>query len=384
MRKKKQSMLNLKPLVRLTVSKYRTTDRNDEITHYPMCALTLAAITARIFYFIVIDAPETENSGWLAALLGAALSLPSLICAYYLMKKNDSSLENGVVSAIGKVGYRLLCAALSFALTYETSALFTILTSSGAYATLYNMHKLLLLVPTSLAVIYASIKGGNGIGGAAEVWLRIYLVLYAVIFFLEYETMNVSYIFPVLGPGVNRLFKSALSISMYFSLIPISFLLETGYKVAGRNKISKVKPESILIVFLLCVFVTVLSLLIHSTMYPHLKPFFQSRSSGMDLMLSNGRSNRTVQLPILIMWFSALAFSCSYMLFCAGRLMNIALSEKGTKCMVLLGLIAMVIALFRLSTQTQTVVFSFFFGPLMSLVFLALAVISILRVKRSK
>ena len=346
-----------------------------------MCALTLLAVTARIFYLIVIDAPETENSGWLAALIGAALSLPSVISAYILMKKNDSSLEKGIILSIGNAAFRIFCLILSLAFTYEASALFTILTSSGAYATLYNMHKLLLLVPTSLAVIYACTKGGNGIGGAAEAWIRIYLIVYAVILFLEYDTMDSSNIFPLLGPGFKNLLKCAISVSMYFSLIPISFLLESGYSVKGRNQRKKIKPESILLVFLLCVLASALILIIHSMMYPSLSPVSRSRSAGMDLMLSNGRSNRTVQLPILIIWFSSLAFSCAYMLFAAGRLMNTTLDERGRKCMLLLGLIAMVIALFRLSGQDEAVGFSALFGPFLSSVFLPICILYFLKTK---
>lgn len=359
-------MHNLRMGVKWAVSKYQTNENRYIITHYPMCALTLTAITVRIFYLIAIDAPETENSGWLAALIGAFLSVPSVLGAYILMKRSGETLESALVNTIGKTGVRLFSLALSLALMYEASALFTIVTSSGSYATLYDMHKLLLLVPTSLSVIYACTKGGNGIGGAAEVWIRIYLILYIIILLLEYDTMSLSNVFPLMGPGAKKLLKSGMSAMMYYCLIPVSFLLESGYQVKGRGVQKKIKPESILWVFLLCVFVSVLVLMVHSMMYPSLKPVFESRSSGMDLMLSNGRSNRTVQLPILIIWFSGLALSAGYMLFCSGRLMNIALKERGCKCMVLLGLVSMVIALFRLSGQEHTLRFSSAFGPFLS------------------
>lgn len=377
-------MYNVRTAAKWALSRYRNNEKNEEITHYPMCALTLAAVTARIFYLIVIDAPETENSGWLAALIGALFSVPCILGAYFLMKKNDSSIEKGVVGAIGNTGFRILCLILSLALVYETSALFTILTSSGAYATLYNMHKLLLLVPTSLAVIYACARGGNGIGGAAEAWIRIYLILYAVILFLECDTMSVYNVFPLLGPGLKSVSKSAMSVTMYYCLIPVSFLLESGYSVKGRMRKKKIKPESILILFLLCVFISVVLLLVHSMMYPSLTPVFETRSAGMDLMLSNGRSNRTVQLPILIIWFSSLALSAGYMLFAAGRLMNRTLDERGRKCMFLLGLIAMVIALFRLSGQERTVLFSACFGPFLSFAFLAMFIVFQIRKKGAK
>lgn len=367
--------------VRWALTKNQNTEENEEITHFPMCALTLVAVITRIFYLIVIDTPETENSGWLSVLFGAALSLPAVISAYFLMKKNDSSLETGACKAIGKAGFRFLCLVISLALTYETSALFTILTSSGAYATLYNTHKLLLLVPTSLAVIYACTKGGNGIGGAAEVWIRIYIILYAVILFLEYNTMNASNIFPIFGPGARSLLKSAVSVMMYYCLIPVSFLIESGYSVKGRGIHKRIKPESILLVFLLCVLITTALLVIHSMMYPSLTLTSIKRSAGMDLMLSNGRSNRTVQLPILIIWFSSLALSSGYMLFCAGRLMNKALSESGRKCMFLLGMVSMVIALFRLSGQERAVRFSACFGPFLSSAFFLLAFFYIVRKK---
>ena len=374
-------MNNIKMAVSWVKSKRNVSEKSDLITHQTMCALTLVAVTARVFYLIVIDAPETENSGWLSVLMGASFSLPAVLGAYFVMKKNNESLISATVTGLGQGGFRIFSLILSLALTYETASLFTILTSSGAYATLYNMHKLLLLVPTSLAVLYACSKGGNGIGGAAEVWIRIYVILYAVIIWLEYSTMKTSNLFPILGPGAGKLLKSALSVMMYFCLIPVSYLLETGYSVQGKGKQKKIKPESILIVYALCTCVTAVILILHCAMYPVYTPIQETRSAGMDLMLSNGRSNRTVQLPILIMWFSSLAISAGYMLYSAGRLMNIALAEKGKKCMVLLGLIAMVIALFRLSSAERTMRFSLHFGPALGAAFTLMPLTYILKRK---
>lgn len=375
-------MQNVKMGVKWALLKFQKNKAADEITHTPMRALTLAAVTARIFYLIVIDAPETENSGWLSVLMGACLSLPAILGAYFLMKKNGASVQSGIRSAVGETGLRILSLFLSLALTYETAALFTILTASGAYATLYDMHKLLLLVPTSLAVIYACCKGGNGIGGAAEVLLRVYLILYAVIIILENDTMNASNLFPILGPGVHTLLKSALSAMMYFCLIPVSYMIETGYTVNGRNRQKRIQSKSILYVFGLCILLSVFVTVVHSLMYPSLSPVFESRSDGMDLMLSNGRSNRTVQLPILIIWFSSLAVSAGYMLYMAGRLMNTALREEGKKCMVLLGLIAMVIALFRCSGQSETLYFSSGIAPFLGTAFVILPAIGLIRAKK--
>lgn len=380
----KRIMQNLEMCIRWMRKNRHASEKDQEITHYPMTALAIAGITARIFYLLVIDQPETENSGWLAVLIGAAFSIPPVFGGYYLMKKSNSDLKYCIQKTIGSRGFRLLCLVLSLAFAYETSSLFTILTSSGSYATLYNMHKLLLLVPTSFAVIYACTKGGNGIGGAAEAWIRIYIILYTVILCLEYDTMNFYRIFPILGPGVKPLLKSALNVMTYFLMIPVSFLLETGCSVKGKDDVKPIRPESILLVFLLCVLVCTALLMVHSSMYPSLLFNFDSRSSGMDLMLSNGRSNRTVQLPILIIWFSALSVSASFMLFCAGRLMNIALCEKGSKCTVLLGMIAMVIALFRLSGKKEILCFNSHFGVLLFSIFAFLPILYLIRNKEAK
>ena len=95
-------MQNLKMGVRWAKSKYRRSDQTGEIT-------------ARIFYLIVIDAPETENSGWLAVLMGAGLSAPAILGAYALMKKTNASFETGAIKAIGKSGFRIFALILSLA-----------------------------------------------------------------------------------------------------------------------------------------------------------------------------------------------------------------------------------------------------------------------------
>lgn len=359
---------------------FKTRDsRTDErITHSPMAALCLTSVTARIFYLIVIDMPQLLNAGWLAAVMGAGLAFPAIFACCILMKKTQSPLSEGLKRTLGNTGYRMIACILALILTYETAAVFTMLTSSGAYATLYNMHKLLLMIPTSLSVIYVCLKGGNGIGGAAQVWLRIYLVLYAVILYLEYGTANFSYVFPILGPGLPTLWGVSFRISGYFCLIPISMMVETGYRVYGQGDKRKVPAHSILILFLLSVLITALLLIIHSAMYPSFEAVKATRSMGMDMMLSNGRSNQAVQLPILIIWFSALALCAGHMLYCAGRLMNDALGEKGRKCTFLAGIIALVITLFRMSDQKRMLAFLGLIGPFECILFLVIPLASLL------
>lgn len=352
--------------------------RADEITHSPMTALCLTSVTARILYLIVIDMPQMLNAGWLAAVMGAGLAFPAILACCLLMKKTQCPLSEGLRQTLGDTGYRMIACVLSLILTYETASVFAMLTSSGAYATLYNMHKLLLMVPTSLSVIYACLKGGNGIGGAAQVWLRIYLVLYAVILYLEYGTANFSYVFPILGPGIPTLLKASLRTCGYFCLIPVSMMVETGYRVYGQGDRRKVPAKSILTLFFVSVLITASLLIIHSAMYPSFEAVKATRSMGMDMMLSNGRSNQGVQLPILIIWFSALALCAGHMLYCAGRLMNDALKEKGRKCTFLAGMIALVIALFRMSDQKRMLDFLIVIGPFECILFLVVPLASLL------
>lgn len=350
-----------------------------EISFRPLAALTIVAVVSRIFCLIVIDLPGTQNAGWLSVLIGALFAFPANMLCVLSLKRHSFPFTNGAGYALGDRGLRILSGILALYLTFETASIFSLLTSSGAYATLYNMHKLLLLVPTALAILLAAMKGGNGIGGAAEVWIRVYVILYAVILFFENGTMKISYAFPLLGPGLATLLNAALSVSGYFCLIPVSMMIGTGMIVKGRNDEKRAEPINVLMIFLISAVLSVMILFLHSCMYPSLMNINASRAMQMDMFISNGRSTRSVQLPILIIWFSCLLLSGGYMLYSAGKLMNTALNEKGRKCTFLLGMIALVLALFRATNQTSFLLFSRCAGVCLMLLITSTALVSLLK-----
>ena len=67
-----------------------------------------------------------------------------------------------------------------------------------------------------------------------------------------------------------------------------------------------------------------------------------TRSIRLDLVLSNGKSNQAIQLPMLIVWYGTLSVALVFTLFCAGRLTADALNLPFTPVVVAYGVIAIV------------------------------------------
>jgi len=305
------------------------------ITHKPMMALTQVAVSARLFFLTVSESPEVMNAGWLMIIFGAILALPSAIIAYWLMKKYGSPVENGIRRTFGKTGLKCMLVLSLILFTLETVSLIKILSDTAAYSVYYRIQTWMLILITAVCVIYASLKGGNGIGGAAQIWRRIFpfLILPAVI--LQKDSIHLRYLTPVFGPGVSIILKNAVHAAVYFSMIPLSFIIETGYSVQSAGSTNEAKPCSILSRYTLCMITVICLVILHSSVFPALPLSGKGNSDYTDIMISNGRIYRSAQLPILIMWFASAFLSCAYMLYSAGRMLGkLFESENGTYVLI--------------------------------------------------
>lgn len=323
-----------------------------------LTAFTYTAVCARIYFLIMIDTRSSLNAAWLQLLIGAAYSLPAVFSVYFLLKKHGSDLAEGIGREIGKPAGRLFLLIIGAMFLYEAACVIRIMTSSAEFATLYDAHSPILFIPTVLAVLYAVMKGGNGAGGAAAVFLRIFLVLYPIVILFEAKDMDFKRIFPIFGPGLETLSRNAVNTVIYFMMIPLSLLLRSDEGSAQKKKGIFRKPEGVLALFGLSVVTVALLITISTLSYPVLQGIPDNRSVQMNLLLYNGTAVRALQLPILILWFSGIFLSAVFMLFAAGRLFCMAFQTEHRLISVAAGITAALLALFRLSLKEDALRFS--------------------------
>lgn len=330
----------------------------EPITHNTLTPLVVIAITARVFYLIAIDYPAIKNAGWIAPLLGGVIAFPILFGARYLLKAHGYPLVNGIRYALGNRACNGILLIYSLMFMFEASFMFRILTSSAEYAVLYNMPTAVYLIPTGIMIILIATRGANGVGGAASIFLRILPAFYLLILLMEIPTSNIGWVFPLLGPGHRTILKGSLMCASYYAMIPAFTLLSSGECVCAYKRTKKAHPNSIIHLFLVSVFTSVFLLFIHAIVYPHIPSSQESRSLQLDLLLTNGKSTRAIQLPLLILWFSSLAVSNAAFLYASGSLFHLAVGINERAVTAVLGMIALILSIARVSMKSSAVFYA--------------------------
>ena len=295
------------------------------ISHRPLCYLAFAGISCRLFTLLVVDLPETLYASWIASLLGAFLALPAVFSIYLLLKKNTNDLSSVLISVFGKKLFASFCILFFLFLIVDASSVFVTLSASASYSALFAIPEWALSLLSFLTVSCVVLRGGNSVSGIASICLYAFPFLYAWILVLQKDYLNFHYLTPILGPGGTQLFRCAWHCAGEYCLIPLIFLIDDRRIVTGKNQYCPAPPRSIFTLFgCTALAVTVLCAL-HDAMYPCLPDLSDNRYVRLDLLLSIGKSDRSVQLPMLLLWFAFLAVCASFLLYLSTRLLSVSL-----------------------------------------------------------
>lgn len=321
---------------------------NMPISRRMLTRLVYVAFVSSVYRLIVIDLSETGNAAWLTVLLGAIMALPALFSACALLRHPAS-----VRSVIGKTPYRLLCGALAAVYTFEAAVAFSSLAESAAYAALYVVPGWALLIFTFITASVIAYRGGNSVGGVAAVWVWAAPALYALTAIPQLESINPNWLMPLLGPGWETLLRCACPVSLLFSLIPFSMLLD------DRTRETHGKPGSLLRLFIFCAISVSFLCAVHASVYPSLPFLSNSRSMRLDLLLSGGKTNRAVQLPMLLLWYGSLITSAAFFVYAAGRFLCIAFGSDRSVYALGCGAVSYFLAYMGFADMRPTVCVSF-------------------------
>lgn len=303
-------------------SLWNRADENREISHRPLTYLTFAGVCCRVFALLVVDLPETLHAAWIASLLGAILAFPAVLFVYWLSGKGNPAAV--LRSAFGKRFYQAFCLLFSAFLAADASSVFSMLSASASYSSLFSIPEWALSLLSFLAVALIVLRGGNSVSGVASVCLYAFPFLYVWMLILQRNHLNFRYLVPILGPGSQKLMRCGLLCAGEYCLIPLSALLDDRKLITGKGRFTPVPPRSIFELFALSAIVVTALCALHAATYPALPSLSRSRFAQLDLLLSIGKSNQSIQLPMLLLWFAFLTVCASFLLYLSGRLLSAA------------------------------------------------------------
>ena len=257
------------------------------ISGRPARAAALAAVAARLFLGLVVDAPTTQNGAWLSALIGGALAAPWLI----------------VVSK-----FRLPGMVFFFPLGLWTLAdganVLAAVTRSAGYLALDRSASLVLLVPLGLAILWCVWRNGDAVGYAAMIWARIAPALLLGVALLQWRYFRPEWLRPLLGEGWPAIIEGCVR--------------SAGWIVAASAVLAFPEDDgdgAAILPALLGSAIAAALMLLQFMLVP-------TQAGGgwlnrLDALLCNGRTPLYLQLPMIVLWFVGLFHLLACELFAA-------------------------------------------------------------------
>ena len=295
------------------------------ISRAPARAAVLAAITARTFVTMTVDAPPTHNGAYLCPLIAAALALPWLLCVRALNRRLDARAVTALSAAL------LPLVLLDAAVTAGE------ITGSAGYLALDRVPERLLLLPVCAAALWCVFRHGNTVGYAAMLWARLFPLLLILIVALQAQCLRPEWLRPLLGSGWHAIWEGGVRLAG--RILPCSALL----LIAEGREDAPERRGTTTSTLLTGALVSALLILLHRMMVP--TPI---REAGwlkrLDDLLTNGRAPLYLQLPMICAWYAGLLHLLACECFAGATLLQRLLPRLGGRQCALLSVAAVALA----------------------------------------
>lgn len=268
------------------------------------CAFARLAIIARVACGVLIDMPNLMNAGWLSALLGAILSVPTVyaITQYRQGNRTIPRALYGVFSLIA------LC---------DAAAVSSCIADSASYMALNTSPAVYLMLPQLALCLFCLQLNGDALGTSAGIWSKILPWLLGVIILLQAKDYQPEWLSPILGPGPREILTGALRTAGWFTL-PTALYMIAEPEIHGKSK--PLNPMKTL--FLSACFTVIICLLSGMTTPSILDKNLFTRAFRLDALLANGRTGLAQQLPAISLWYVGLFYALLFDIFTAASMMQ--------------------------------------------------------------
>ena len=313
-------------------------------------AATLACVMAasRVFFGVNIDTTELYNSGWISILLGGIIAFPLFFCIqrHVSAVQAGNSIPNHPLIRVSSLIFGI-AALLDSAITARC------ISNSASYAAFNHSIRFFLLVPLYIVVIWTVYCGGDAIGSNARIWIKLFPLYMLIIVACQITKYRITWLFPILGPGTNGLFRGAIKAAGWISTASAILIFSDK---PGEN----CKRTNLYLVYGLIVLIPTALTLLRNMMAPVLiSSDARTRMFELDLMLTNGRSPLLLQLPLIVMWFISLFnLLCGDVFIVCAAITKLLPRIKPIYCVLAAAFASVFLSMSVLSEQNMEVLFS--------------------------
>ena len=264
-------------------------------------AAAFAAVTARVFLDLALDAGQIHNGLWIAALLGALPVIPYLLCL-------------DAVRSVPHPMRRLLTLLALIVTALDASMVFASVARTFGWLAMDHVYGLVLTVPLALAALWCAFRNGDAVGYAAMLWIRIFPALLLIVILLQTRCYRAEWLRPLLGNGWSDIINDSLRTAGCF--IPATSVLlvcdDESPAPSRRPSFARVACAAFVAALLLC---------LRLMMAPSSR-IYMSWLARLDALLTNGRAPLYLQLPMILTWFIGLLHLLTCECFAASALLQ--------------------------------------------------------------
>ena len=262
----------------------------------------LCAVASRVFLGLVVDMPTTHNGAWLSALLGGLLAAPWLVCARTVRAS------------------RVAQSLLALYVVLDAASVLSALTRSAGYLALDRASPMLLALPAGVAVLWSVWRGGDAIGYASMIWVRIAALLLVALALLQWQYFRPEWLAPALGNGWTAIADGGIRAAGWIASASAVLAVPDpeGYPLS-------VLPPPMGGIWVCALLMTMAGMLTPTTL-------FGAWLNRLDDLLCNGRAPLYLQLPLIVLWFAGLLHLLVVQCFSAAALLQGSVGIRGRLC----------------------------------------------------
>lgn len=269
---------------------------NQKLSRSAASASAGAAVISRLFYGLMVDAPEVHNGAWLSVLLGLGLSLPALWLVQRASEKGRTLLMWGLMLAVGVDAAGMLEAAAF----------------SESCIAFNHIPAPVLMLPLLLAAVRCLWLGGDALGASARVWMRAFVPLLPVVILCQWSCYRPAWVFPIFGFGMEGILRGGLRAAGW--IVTIGGAAVALCDGARLPKVFRSLSIAALVAGLL--------ILLRLMMAPAMDSAGMSRRVQLDALLTNGRAPMVLQLPMIVVYFIGMLHLLCFETWAAAALLH--------------------------------------------------------------
>ena len=294
-----------------------------EMSRTAASASLIAALTSRLFYGLTLETADAANAGWMAALLGLALSLPPV----WLMGRLRPPVR------------RVLALPLLFGVVLDAACAVECTAYSESCLAFNHVAPAFLMLPLLAAILRCAWLGGDALGGAARIWIRLFAALMLIVILYQLPYYNAGWLMPWFGAGAGGILRAGVRAAGWNVLLAGSAAgicrEEMGFKRLLRGLLVSTAVAAGLVA-------------LRQMMAPAFTSEAVTRFTRIDTLLTNGRAPLYLQLPMIVAWFGGMLHLMCFESVAACALTRRLLPNVSKAACMALGLAAVfALALFR-------------------------------------